>query len=185
MYFKAGASTNVTFAYGGNVGIGTTSPTEKLEVSGNAAVVGTGYLALQRQLIPVGENGTVGLNFRWYSTGTTYTTGAAISSTTEAAWTSISAPARLEFLTTASGSTTPTIRATLNSSGNLGLGVTPPAIGSNRRALLIGGQAVASVYHYAGIGESAYNWYLDAAFAVKYATTNYAGTLQQAVLLGN
>jgi hypothetical protein len=68
--------------------------------------------------------------------------------------------------------------ARLDSSGNLGLGVTPPAIGSNRRALVIGGQAVASVYHYAGIGESAYNWYLDAASAVRYATTNYAGTFE-------
>jgi hypothetical protein len=43
---------------------------------------------------------------------------------------------------------------------------------------VIGGQAVASVYHYAGIGESAYNWYLDAASAVKYATTDYAGTFE-------
>ena len=33
MYFKAGASTNVTFAYGGNVGIGTTSPAAKLDVT--------------------------------------------------------------------------------------------------------------------------------------------------------
>jgi hypothetical protein len=71
-----------------------------------------------------------------------------------------------------------TLVAQFSASGNLGLGVTPPAIGSNRRALVIGGQAVASVYHYAGIGESAYNWYLDAASAVKYATTNYAGTFE-------
>lgn len=121
------------------LGIGTSSPVEKLEVSGNAAVTGTGYLALQRQLVPVGENGTVGLNFRWYSTGTTYTTGAAINATSAAAWTSVSAPARLEFLTTASGSTTPTIRATLDSSGNLGLGVTPSAwSGSGVKAFDIG-----------------------------------------------
>jgi hypothetical protein len=62
--------------------------------------------------------------------------------------------------------------------GNLGLGVTPPTIYPNRRALVIGGPAVASVYHYAGIGESAYNWYLDGSAVARYATTNYAGTFE-------
>jgi hypothetical protein len=33
MYFKAGASTNVTFAYGGNVGIGLSNPTAKFDVN--------------------------------------------------------------------------------------------------------------------------------------------------------
>jgi hypothetical protein len=121
------------------LGIGTSSPTEKLDVSGSAAVTGTGYLALQRPLVPVGENGTTALNFRWYSTGTTYVTGAAIQATSEAAWTSTSAPARMEFYTTPSGSTTPVSRMRLDSSGNLGLGVTPSAWGgSGVRALDIG-----------------------------------------------
>jgi hypothetical protein len=129
LVFQTDSTERLRINSAGNVGIGTSSPSEKLEVSGNAAVTGTGYLALQRQLIPVGENGFPALQFRMYSTGTTYVAGAAINATSEAAWTSTSAPARLQFSTTASGSTTPTIRATLNSSGNLGLGVTPSAWG--------------------------------------------------------
>jgi hypothetical protein len=117
----------MTLDASGNLGIGTSLPTEKFEVSGNSAITGTGYLALQRQLIPPGMNGSTVLAFRWYSTGTTYTTGAQIQATSEAAWTSASAPARLELLTTASGSTTPTIRATIDSSGNLGIGTTASA----------------------------------------------------------
>jgi len=39
MYFKAGASTNVTFAYGGNVGIGTSTPSGKLTVNGVINVI--------------------------------------------------------------------------------------------------------------------------------------------------
>jgi hypothetical protein len=66
----------------------------------------------------------------------------------------------------------------LDTNGNVGVGVTPPTISTNRRALVIGGAVVASVYHYAGIGESAYNWYVDGSASVKYATTNYAGTFE-------
>ncbi len=47
----------------------------------------------------------------------------------------------------------------LDSSGNLGLGVTPGAWLSNRRVLAIGGQAVANVNYAAAIGEDAYNMY--------------------------
>ena len=46
-----------------------------------------------------------------------------------------------------------------DSSGNLGLGVTPGAWLSNRRVLAIGGQAVANVNYAAAIGEDAYNMY--------------------------
>ena len=164
---------------GGNVGIGTTSPTERLEVSGNAAVTGTGYLALQRALIPIGQNGTTQLAFRWYSTGTTYTTGASIQATTEAAWTSTSAPARLEFSTTSSGATTPTIRATLDSSGNLGLGVTPSAwaTANGQKALQVG--SITALWQgsngSAGLG---FNAYESGSNTYTYITTNPSSLYQ-------
>jgi hypothetical protein len=55
--------------------------------------------------------------------------------------------------------TNSTERVTLDSSGNLGLGVTPNAWLSNRRVLAIGGQVVATVNYAAAIGEDAYNMY--------------------------
>jgi hypothetical protein len=69
-------------------------------------------------------------------------------------------------------------RVTVDAAGNAGLGVVPPIIAGNRRALLIGNTTVASVYHYAGIGESAYNWHLDGGSVSRYATTNPAGTFE-------
>ena len=55
-----------------NVGIGTATPTQKLDLTGgNAAITGTGYLSLQRPIIPVVNQGTPQIAFQYYTTGTT------------------------------------------------------------------------------------------------------------------
>jgi hypothetical protein len=177
-YFNLNGSEQMRLTSTG-LGIGTSSPTEKLEVSGNSAITGTGYLALQRQLIPPGTNGNTVLAFRWYSTGTTYATGAQIQATSEAAWTSTSAPARLELLTTASGSTTPTIRATIDSSGNLGLGVTPSAWLSSIKTLQIG--ATTFIRDGSSVSVFGNNYYTNSSSQNIYSTTNFATAYVQNV----
>ena len=82
---------------------GTATITGDLNVSGNGAFIGIGMVGLQRPFIPTGQNGTTTLDYRWYSTGTTYVTGARIRASSEAAWSSVSAPTRLMFETVPSG----------------------------------------------------------------------------------
>lgn len=77
--------------------------TGDLNVSGDGAFIGIGRVGLQRPFIPTGQNGTTTLDYRWYSTGTTYVTGARIRASSEAAWSSVSAPTRLMFETVPSG----------------------------------------------------------------------------------
>lgn len=104
----------------GNVGIGTSSPTETFFVNGNTAISGTGYASFQRALIPSGAgSGTPSLQFRLITDGSTYTAGSAIDMLSDGVWTSTSAPGILRFRTTASGSTTLSERARIDSSGRL------------------------------------------------------------------
>jgi hypothetical protein len=123
MLFRTATTERMRITSTGNVGIGTSSPTEKLDVAGNIAITGTGNLSLQRPLIPSArDQGTPQIAFKYYSTGTTYTTGAQISALTEAAWSSTSAPTNMVFLTVPSGSTTLAERMRIDSGGNVGIG---------------------------------------------------------------
>jgi len=111
-----------TFTAAGNVGIGTASPTQKLDVSGNSAITGTGYLSLQRPVIPVVNQGTPQIAFQYYTTGTTYTTGALITASADGSWSASSAPTNLLFYTAPSGSTSVSERMRITSDGNLAIG---------------------------------------------------------------
>jgi hypothetical protein len=161
----------------GNVGIGTSSPTEKLDVAGNIAITGTGNLSLQRPLIPSAKDqGSPQIAFKYYSTGTTYTTGAQIQALTEAAWSSTSAPTNMVFYTVPSGSTTLVERMRIDSAGNLGLGVTPSAW-SVGKAIQVGSSGDASLL---GFSNSAYltaNAYFSSGWY--YTGTTYATMYEQ------
>ena len=115
--------TNQLVVKGGNLGIGATSS------SGTVTVQATGgpSLALRRDLQIPGENTLGNLSFLGRYDASTYGTGASISAVGQhgSAWSSTSTPAYLSFNTTAVGSTTPTEKMRVDSSGNLGLGVTP------------------------------------------------------------
>jgi hypothetical protein len=65
--------------------------------------------------------------------------------------------------------------ATLDTSGNLGLGVGPSAWLSNRKILAIGGAAVAGLNFQSAIGESYYNCYYTSSGTLTYQNTGYAG----------
>jgi hypothetical protein len=120
----------------GNFGIGTSSPTQKLDVNGGAAVTGTTPLFLQRAVIPSFDGqGAPALDWQFYSTGTTYTVGARIQGLADDAWSSTSAPTSLRFYTAPSGSTSVSERMRISNAGNLGLGVTPSAWASGYKAI--------------------------------------------------
>jgi uncharacterized protein YaiE (UPF0345 family) len=118
---------------GGNVGIGTTSPASKLEVKDGSIRTTTlnsfSNLISGRAAIPSsGGYNLGGLLFQAYSTGTTYTTGAAIFAYADsAAWTSSSVPSYLSFHTAASDNTSTTERMVIKSNGNVGIGTTSPS----------------------------------------------------------
>jgi hypothetical protein len=120
----AGGSERLRIDTSGNVGIGTSSPTQKLDISGNAAITGTGYLSLQRPIIPVTNQGTPQLAFQFYTTGTTYTTGAQIQAAAAGTWTSTSAPTNMLFYTCPSASTTIEERMRITAAGAVYIGDT-------------------------------------------------------------
>ena len=122
---NAGSVTDlVTVNSSGNVGIGTSSPGYKLEVaygSTSDALVITGSV----------DNTTPYLSFKASNGGSSYIRGRVRGTAPD------STAGGLAFDTGASGSMSEKMR--LDSSGNLGLGVTPSAWGSSYKALEIGG----------------------------------------------
>jgi hypothetical protein len=113
-------------AANGNVGIGTASPSALF----NLASSGVGITQVfSRLLVPPGGISVLGtLDFTAYSTGTTLETGARIRALSDAGWSSTSSPARIEFSTTPSGSTTLVERMRIAADGTVQLPSGSPGI---------------------------------------------------------
>ena len=152
MYFKAGASTNVTFAYGGNVGIGTSSPLGRLHTS---ETNGVNYFESP-------GISSIGLQFRTNSTNR-YRIGTPSGSND------------LQFL---AGGTTETMR--LDSSGNLLVGKTAPSdstvgfqVSSGGRVAC--GMASGDAYVMYSTSASAYRFYVTNAGVINATSTTITG----------
>lgn len=128
---KVPTTGTVLYFNGTNFGVGTTSPTEKFTVSGNAAISGTGYFSFERNLTPAAAgSGTPSVQFRMVTTGTTYVAGSAIDMLSDGAWSATSAPGIIRFRTTPSGSTTLVDRGRFDSAGGFCIGTTTsPGLG--------------------------------------------------------
>ena len=127
---------------GTNLGIGTSSPSSKLQLTG-ASQAATSLTMLYSAI----QAGSIGIN----SSGS--------------------------MVFGLDGSTGTTTRLNLDTSGNLGLGVTPSAWVSNRRALEIGGgaSAVLALNGTAAVAEIFTNSYRNTAGTYIYAQNGYAG----------
>jgi hypothetical protein len=115
-----------------NAVIGATTPAAGSFTT--VAVNGLDPVLLQRPVIPsFGGQGAPAIDWRFYSTGTTYVAGASIQGQATDVWTASSTPTRIVFSTVPSGSTTLAMRASIDSTGlavtgDAGIGTTTPDV---------------------------------------------------------
>jgi hypothetical protein len=158
-------STTLYTASGVNVGIGTSSPAGRLDVQDTTGIIrlasSTGTNGVYLYTTNTGGDFYIG---RDNSTGTTFSSGSAYSSILYSA-----GAYPMVFFTNA------TKQMTLDTSGNLGLGVTPSAWRSTDRAFEIG--SVGKSLMAPASGNSIYlatNWYISTAPANVYAANGLA-----------
>jgi len=147
LQLQTAGTTAVTVDASQNVGIGTSSPLNKLVVS-NAGANGL-------EINPISGISS-GVSFNGYNRSTS-------------AYTPLTYAALSHYFQVGSS---PATAATLDSSGNLGLGVTPNAWFSNRKAFEIGGSV--STVTGANITIFGNNYYTDTGGTNRYVTTGSA-----------
>jgi hypothetical protein len=162
----------------GNVGIGTTSPNSKLDVA-TATAWGTATV----NAINISNTGSGGDIYASHGLGSLVWRTNGVATASIEAVRDLPAggdPTRLVFRTGSSGGGTERMR--LDSSGNLGLGVTPSAWSASWKALQFG--AVGAAFSSSGNAIWSGNEYLNTAGTPTYITTQYALRYRQDVSSG-
>jgi hypothetical protein len=162
----------MTLDASGNLGIGTSSPAYPLTVAGSTTQLGSDSVAptlILGKVTPTAD-GDAGIQFRHTNTKKNWS----ISSNRYVS-------AGLEFTpsTTNGGTTYTTPVMVLDTSGNLGLGVTPSAWSASWKAFQFG--SVGAAFSNTGNAIWSGNEYLDAAGVPTYITTQYALRYRQDV----
>ena len=156
------------------LGIGTSSPSYKLQVAGTVGVSGIITSTVTSGQVVKAESGGTGILYsNFTNTGGTFlygidnSTGSAIfsGSSNYAGFIGTSGATPLVFATNG------TVRATLDSSGNLGLGVTPSAFTANTKALQIKNAALWND-DYAAKTSIGYNAYQDTDTTYRYIASS-------------
>ena len=131
-------------AVAGNVGIGTSSPKIQEWRAGTYLTVANSSTRGQVEIdgaVADADSASLGALVFSYSTNTTNHKDVAIIEAVSSGTTANQRGGSLNFYTKANGTASPALNMTLNSSGNLGLGVTPSAWNSSFKAIQAGRSA--------------------------------------------
>ena len=131
-------------AVAGNVGIGTSSPKIQEWRAGTYLTVANSSTRGQVEIdgaVADADSASLGALLFSYSTNTTNHKDVAIIEAVSSGTTANQRGGSLNFYTKANGTASPALNMTLNSSGNLGLGVTPSAWNSSFKAIQAGRSA--------------------------------------------
>jgi hypothetical protein len=158
LYDDVASAYRLVLDYSGNLGVGATSPSSKLQVSGAIRTTGSDTVALAGSGVVRHIAGTT-MGFVSYGAN-------------------ISTPGAFNFTGLSSDASVGDIRATIDASGNLGLGVTPSAWSGNTAAQIgpLGAIASSTTIPVA-ISANAYS--TSAGWAANYITTSAASLYLQ------
>ena len=169
--YDHGLATSVFTINSGSLGIGTASPASKLDVQCASGGIGFSTYSSGESSERTTYSAKAGVQIACYQSvsGSPYTKNVDIVSNADG-----TVPSTMRFWTKANGSSSPSERLRIDSSGNLGLGVTPSAWLAGYKAIELPQLSVFSGSGYGGIIFG--NAYINAAGSFTYKNTGPAAS---------